>query len=268
MRFQGSPVDSPGRCVIKCIIGHRMPEKKPKNFKPLSDWPKGHKWHKSGRRRCQKWAYGPGRQCEKQALDNLDCCANHGGKSLKGAAAPNYKHGGFSRYATKPIADRINEWMQDPELLNLSEDVAIWNYRIELLIQELSGAGGIESWDKLAELYAALAKAIRESDLKAIAENLNAIGELIQAAQSEYMLWHRIENAQEHKIKIVAAEHKRRVDMQMLLDRTELVLIIDNIYNLFMYILEQNLKDDRILRVIKSETSNGLRGLVSGNISG
>ena len=245
-----------------------MGKKKPENFIPAKDWPKGHKWHKSGRKRCTSWAYGQGRQCEKQAKDGMNKCPTHGGASLKGAAAPSYKHGKFSKYAPAGIAARIEEHVRDPELLNLTEDIAIWNARIELLIQELNGSGGPEAWLQLEVLYTDLVNAIREQNTSEIAKNLNGIGDLIQIAQSDYRTWNRIAGAQEHKIRIVGAEHKRRVDMQLLLDKTHLMLILDQVYNIFVWSLERNIKDEQLRRRVTSDTSSGIRGLVSGNISG
>lgn len=244
-----------------------MPTKKPSSFKPVKDWPKGHRWHKTNRRRCQKWAYGPGRQCEKQAMDGLDSCANHGGKSLKGKASPRYVHGRSSEYAPKGVAAKIEKLMQDPQLLNLSEDAAIATARIQILFEELDSGGGLESWEILGGLYAALVAAMREQDSKAIAENLNRIGEVIQDGQRDYMTWGRIQAAQDHKVKIATAEHKRRVDMQMLLDRGQLLLIIDKVYDIFTFSLGKHLTDDRLARLIISDASTGIRRLVSGDSS-
>jgi len=247
------------------IISDKMSQKKPANFKPVKDWPKGHRWHKSDRSRCQAWAYGPGRQCEKQAMTNGEKCRNHGGASLKGAAAAHYVHGKYSKYAPKAIAARIDEYMQDPELLNLSEDVAVANARIEMLLNELSDGGSVEAWETLSKLYAALVEAIKQGQAAQIANLLNQIGNVIQSAQADNRAWGRIQSAQEHKVKIVGAEHKRRVDMQALLDRSELILIIDRIYDVFTYSLRQYVQDDRLFRRITSDTANGIRNLVSGN---
>jgi len=243
-----------------------MAKKRPKDFKPEKDWPEGHKWHGKGFSRCQKWAYNQERQCERLAVKGLDCCTTHGAKSLKGAASPTFEHGRYSKYVPKALAGRIEEALTDPELLNLSDDIAVANARVTMLLEELHGAGGIESWDRLGDLYALLVSAMRTGDVATITENLNSMGEIIQDARADHRTWGRIQGAQDHKIRIVNSEHKRRIDMEMLLGRDELIMIIDRLYDIFIYSLQRHITDGSIYRSILSDASQEIRRLVSGDV--
>ena len=50
----------------------------------------------------------------------------HGGATPRGTASANYKHGLYSRYASKELADRIDELRQDEERLrDLREVLAL-----------------------------------------------------------------------------------------------------------------------------------------------
>ena len=52
-------------------------------------------------------------------------CRIHGGLSPKGTASARWKHGRYSRYLPKGIADAYKRAEAGPELLSLREDVAV-----------------------------------------------------------------------------------------------------------------------------------------------
>ena len=72
----------------------------------------------SGDRKCKAVAMANGR------------CKLHGGKSLAGAAHPNFKTGRYSKYLPKHLAKAYDEIKADPKLLQLDDDVALLEARL------------------------------------------------------------------------------------------------------------------------------------------
>jgi hypothetical protein len=66
-----------------------------------------------------------GEPCTKSPSKGRDCCRNHGGATLTGTAAPNYKHGRRSRYAAAGrLLGSYQHQMEDLEYVSLREDLA------------------------------------------------------------------------------------------------------------------------------------------------
>ena len=64
-------------------------------------------------------------------------CKLHGGMSLKGLAASNYQGKGHSRYMPPVFKDAFDEALADPDLLDLSKDVATQEAVIVDLLKSL-----------------------------------------------------------------------------------------------------------------------------------
>lgn len=76
--------------------------------------------------RCTAKAKGTGKRCKFPAVKDGDKCRYHGGLSLKGRASPTYKHGLYSKYARKELADEIEEFRKREErLTDLLEVLAL-----------------------------------------------------------------------------------------------------------------------------------------------
>lgn len=67
-------------------------------------------------------------------------CRLHGGKSLKGAAHPAFKHGRRSKSVPAQLTETYHRSLGDPELLNLSSEIALTDAMIDDILanQDLS----------------------------------------------------------------------------------------------------------------------------------
>ena len=57
-------------------------------------------------------------------------CAKHGGKSLAGADAPAFRHGRYSRVLPSGLLALYEQARSDPDLLNLSDELALIDGRL------------------------------------------------------------------------------------------------------------------------------------------
>lgn len=75
------------------------------------------------RQRCTR-RRSDGSPCKRWAVKGLTCCPTHGGRSLRGADSPTYKHGFRSAYMPLNLQKLYVLAMKDPELLRFKQDLA------------------------------------------------------------------------------------------------------------------------------------------------
>jgi hypothetical protein len=76
--------------------------------------------------RCTAKAKGTGKRCKFPAVKDGNKCRYHGGLSLRGSASPTFKHGLYSKYAKKELADKVEEFRRREErLTDLLEVLAL-----------------------------------------------------------------------------------------------------------------------------------------------
>ena len=66
-----------------------------------------------------------GGTCKRKGTGTGGRCRLHGGASLVGSALPQWKHGRWSKYLPESLATKFQEGLNDPELMQLRQDVAL-----------------------------------------------------------------------------------------------------------------------------------------------
>jgi hypothetical protein len=69
------------------------------------------------------------KQCRNHALKGKDTCRMHAGRPIK--------HGLYSKYKGKLVADRVEELMDDPELLDMRRPIAVLEALTQRLLETL-----------------------------------------------------------------------------------------------------------------------------------
>lgn len=96
--------------------------------------------------KCTGTSKRTGKKCRDWAMKGKDKCYHHGG------ATPIY-HGLYSKYAKTLLADKIKEAKDDPELLDITKDIAFIRSLVVNLLEKCEESGRLdgESRDKLAD---------------------------------------------------------------------------------------------------------------------
>jgi hypothetical protein len=99
----------------------------------------------------------------------------HGGKSLRGAASPAFRHGRYSKFLNGEFRERAAMFLADPTLLSLAPNIAVVDARMSKVLEGLT-----VSLEKL-EL---VVKKMRDMDTARAARNepaaAQALAELLQ----------------------------------------------------------------------------------------
>lgn len=156
-----------------------------------------------------------GGPCRKPPLTSRNRCRLHGGKSLRGAEHPNAKHLRYSNDVVgKHLFVRYEQAANDPELLEMRDDIAITEAYIGQLLGEIESGESLKAWQNMSKAYDAFITANKKGDTEEAIEHIQEIGRLIKFGLGKHAKWQEIQQAQTHKRKLTEAQHKRENDMQ------------------------------------------------------
>jgi hypothetical protein len=179
---------------------------------------------------CQAKSKRSGEQCHNPAMTGQKVCRMHGGKSLKGAAHPNFKDGSRSKYMPKFLAPAFAEALNNPELLNLSESIAGQEAIVRDAYDSLNqGEAPTRLVGRIRAEWREFWNATGRGDQEAVADHRQRIGTLLGQAATVAATLERIGNAEEIKRRLVDTEIKRREKMREQIVFEDAVLLYNQI---------------------------------------
>jgi hypothetical protein len=157
-----------------------------------------------------------GELCRAVAIEGRARCHYHGGKTPRGIASPHFRTGRYSKYLPGGLEKLYENARADPDLLNLSDEIALYQGRIlELVSNLLTGeAGG--RWKEIQAEWTTLRAAVQRQDDVRISDAMNRLERLIAASNQDFLVWADIDRAVARYQSLVADERKRRIEMQAL----------------------------------------------------
>ncbi len=165
---------------------------------------------------CTAKSKRTGEQCKNHAVQGMTVCRFHGGKSLKGAASPSFKHGRYSKYLPEQLKDRYHEAQRDPELLAMREEIALMDTRISDLLKRSDTGDSAGRWALAAKLLAEYRKEENPYILKQLEQ-------VIAEGLGDFAIWQEIGAFIEQRRKLVETERKRLVEMQQMITSEQAV---------------------------------------------
>jgi hypothetical protein len=103
----------------------------------------------------------------------------HGGKSLAGIAHPNFRKGRWSKYIPKGLAENYAEYLDDSDLLSLTDDVALLRAMTSKHLAQMEQGDTHPAWIEAYRAYRKLNQVITQggepSTLLATLAELEAI---------------------------------------------------------------------------------------------
>jgi DnaJ-domain-containing protein 1 len=169
-----------------------------------------------GVRKRSKTSGTGGWPCEDKCTIGRDQCRRHGSSNARGADSNFFKHGRYSKVLEgTSLQDSYQDARNDPELLALTEEIAVDVARLQELFAKLNKGEAANVWENaLASIIAfrkALVQGITGEELVARVDNLQM---LFTNGINEYSAWDEIMRVQTHVRKLVVAENKHRESMQ------------------------------------------------------
>ena len=180
--------------------------------------------------RCGAKSKSTGKPCAQPAMNN-GRCRLHGGKTPAGIASPHYKHGMRSKFPGLPIsmAESFEIARSDPEILNLTDDIALLYARMGQLVEKIDIEDAEQRWKDLREQIKIFNDARARKDGYAYGQALAAIEQLAEEGGKDFMIWNDIQKVMGNIQKLVAQEQKRRMEMHALISTDQAVSFVSEI---------------------------------------
>lgn len=138
-------------------------------------------------------------------------CRLHGGASLKGLAAPGYRHGKRSKYLPTGLRAHYEAALNDSELTTMRDDLALLDARIGFLLERLGTGESQTRWSEARAAYGDLKAATGSKNVPAMLAALESLGGLLEQGTGDERDWSELLNTIERKRRVAATEVKRIV---------------------------------------------------------
>src|SRR5690348_1299375 len=193
---------------------------------------------------CSARSKRSGEQCRRDAMHGSHLCYMHGGKTPKGIASPNYKHGKYSKAMPERLRERFEASQTDEELLSMRDDIALLDARIEDLLKRVDSGESQRLWQELKDEI----KAQKEQMALTGQMSWSGIDALVYAGGKDFMTWNELTTQLDNRRKLILAESKRLETMQQMVTATQAM----NLMAAMMEAVRQSVDDREILADIQA----------------
>lgn len=180
------------------------------------------------------------RRCRQHAIDKDNGrCKRHGGQTPKGVASASWEGQGYSRYLPESLGERMDEFMKDPEISSVREELALADVRLSMKLEELEEGGSRELWDDLKKQVDALDMALQNKDIQTASAALRRIKDVIQKGAEEQERWDEVFHVMEQKRKLAETETKRTKASSNTLTVEEASMLVDFMVNIMQDVVDR-----------------------------
>ena len=164
--------------------------------------------------------------CTNMAVTGMTKCRMHGGKSLRGAALPQYKSGRYSKSLPMQLAQRYEEARSNPRLLSLDDDIALTEARLAQLLEQVDTGESGARWQALREALEAFSAAMGVGDMAGMAAHFAELRRLVEAGAAQVGVWREVYEVVETRQKLVPAQVKTLQTLQQMLTVQQHMLMV------------------------------------------
>lgn len=156
--------------------------------------------------------------CQAWPVKGRTRCKLHGGMTLVGPAASDYRHGRYSKYIPVRMAAKYREAEKDHDLLSLRSEVSLVDARLADLLTRVDTGESGALWGDLKKARADFAMyRTMPGHVDQMTAALEKMLAVIESGVVDYAAWAEIGERLEQRRKLVESEHKRLVSLQALI---------------------------------------------------
>lgn len=216
-------------------------------------------------KRCTATAKSTGERCKNPARPGYNVCRFHGAGKIGGPAGGRPPtHGRYSKFLPSDLLDRYQEARNDPELLELRDELALLDVRAQELAGRLTEGG------EGARIEAALEALVRarvarrrvqageDADQARVDldQALEAIEANLTAANVEARIWEELAVVWEQRRRLVDTERRRLVDLQQYVTAQQALALVRVVVD----IVRRHVTDRRTLAAIAADVRGATNG--------
>jgi len=169
-------------------------------------------------RKCGAKRKRDGKPCQAPAMANGRCRV-HGGKTPVGIGSVHWRNGRYSKALPADLARRFREAGADPDLLSLTNRLALTEARLVSVLGTLGEPGA--DWAKAKAAKEKLVAARGKQDLPGVLAALNELLAVIDAAAACEARWRTILELIEQQRRLIDSIHAREVKHAQVLSLAE-----------------------------------------------
>lgn len=198
---------------------------------------------------CTAKSKRSGVRCKRAAMHDRNVCYMHGGKTPRGIASSNYKHGRYSKYAPERLLERYHEAEADPELLSLHADIALLDSRLADLLKRVDTGESGSLWKQAKGIFSDFTVYRDQGNTDEMAKCLESLHEIIIKGNLDYSAWSEVESLLQQRRLMSESEQKRLISMQNMVSAERAVVFVYKILD----VLKRNILDKKQLSTINDE---------------
>jgi len=168
------------------------------------------------------------------------------------------------------LEEKYKAARKDPDLLALSDEIAITDARIMETLEKIDVAGASHNWEVLQEKWQELLKVqrlmnetrgdpVRQAELQRQSANvLRELNEIIDSRAKNIEAWDDVDKLIEQRRRLVQTEGKRLADMKQIITAEKAMALVFALLdiirrNLNMYKAESKPVDDNLVSLIATD---------------
>lgn len=165
---------------------------------------------------CTAKSKRTGERCQQQAMSGSKVCYHHGGKTPKGVASPHFKTGRYSAHMPARLLDRYNEAANDPQLLELSHEIALLDSRLADLLTRVDSGEAKTLWEKARKINQEIQKAVHDENYGRLMVQSAELDYVIGSGLMDHEAWYEIHSIIDQRRKLAESERKRIVEAEQM----------------------------------------------------
>jgi len=209
---------------------------------------------------------GEDRHCLRNVAYEGKACWVHGGASPRGVASASYVHGRYSKYVPTRLLARYEAATTDPELLNLSAEIALLDSRISDVLSRVDAGESGVLWREMGRLRRAFLAAQRVQDQDGMQDALLGLLGAVGRGHADFEAWADVVDLLERRRRLVESEQKRRVAMHMLIKVEEAVGSMKVIADAVRDAVVEHVDDRSVRREVLDAVQSALDRYLAGGV--
>lgn len=194
---------------------------------------------------------GEPRACTQEVEAEGKACHYHGGKSLKGAASPRFKHGRYSDYFPKGYADMFEASMSDPDMLSLLPNLALIDTYMKQVASSVDDINFGDSYKSIMKLYRKADRALLNQDLDSFAGLWQELAIELETGGSRYANWQELLAANEKRKGMVSAIETIKLKGESAISISDHLATIQMLTEVFL----RHVKDEKTRKAVAKDLS-------------
>lgn len=199
--------------------------------------------------RCKSKAKTTGKRCKKNACVGRDDCELHGGKTPRGWANPNTKHGGYSKHMPTRLGAEFEASLNDPQLHDLKSEMALVNMRIKELLGKLDLERDGSAWEEVKGARDNIRIAMKSQSPTQMIFAFNYLDDVINRAYGDTEIWDNITRLIEQQRKLAESYRKIIADAETTITAENIIGIAGAIVR----IISDHVSDPKRLSAINQD---------------